>query len=645
MLKADGSTFLGECQVGEDFDGSACNSKVLSARYFAEDFLAFGSGRAPEERISPIDVDSHGTHTASTAAGNAGVDVAVDGRNFGKGAGVAPAAAVSVYKVCWDDADPNTGDCYSSASVSAIEQSVRDGVDVLNYSISGNNNSTTDPVALAFLGAASAGIFVSTSAGNSGPTASTVNHSSPWLTTVAASTFSHELQGTVELSDGTKYRGTSVMNREVPQTALVLAANTAAAGIAPADAALCKPDSLDPAKVEGKIVVCDRGVVDRVAKSATVEKAGGVGMVLVNVNPGSLDLDLHAVPTVHIQGTEIKDKLTANPSLTAALVSKDTTGLPESPDPQIAAFSSRGPSLAVNSDLLKPDITAPGVNVLAGVSPVGTGENFGFLSGTSMAAPQVAGLGALVLAKNPTWSPAAVKSALMTTAGELVNEDGSINTDLFATGAGHVAPRSMLNPGLVYDADASHWNAFLQGLGAELGVKKNKVVAAKDVNVPSIAVGQLTGQVTVTRTVTATAPGSYTANINVPGIAAKVAPARLDFTAAGERKTFKVTFENASAALDQFAMGDLTWTGTQGTKGCLSRRRPPGDRSGSQRRVPLFGDRNRNGFLQGDRRRHRHRRSLGQGPGKGRPDADQLGARPAAQRERCQQRPQGGRGS
>ncbi|MBJ2120796.1 S8 family serine peptidase [Arthrobacter sp. MSA 4-2] len=566
MLKADGSTFLGECQTGQDFDGSACNSKVLSARYFADDFLGSvpEEDRSPDERISPIDVDSHGTHTASTAAGNADVEATVDGRSFGKGAGVAPAAAVSVYKICWEDKDPNSGGCYSSSAVEAIEQSILDGVDVLNYSISGNNNSTTDPVALAFLSAASAGIFVSTSAGNSGPTVSTVNHSSPWLTTVAASTFSHELQGTVELSDGTKYRGTSVMNREVPQTAAVLAADAAAAGVSAADAALCKADSLDPAKVTGKIVVCDRGVVDRVLKSATVEKAGGVGMILVNVVPGSLDLDLHAVPTVHIDGVEIKEKLKANPALTAALVDEDTTGLPTPKDPQIAAFSSRGPSLAVNSDFLKPDITAPGVNVLAGVSPVGTGENFGFLSGTSMAAPQVAGLGALVLAKNPAWSPAAVKSALMTTAGDVLTEEGAANNDVFAVGAGHVNPAAMLSPGLVYDADAAHWNGFLQSLGAPLGLRKPQVVGAKDVNVPSIAVGKLTGKVTVTRTVTATAPGSYTATVDLPGIATKVSPARLDFAAAGESKSFKVTFENKSAALDAFAMGSLTWTEAKG---------------------------------------------------------------------------------
>ena len=155
--------------------------------------------------------------------------------------------------------------------------------------------------------------------------------------------------------------------------------------------ALCGPDTLDPAKTAGKVVVCDRGVFDRVAKSAEVKRGGGVGMILVNLSNSSLDTDKHSVPTVHLNppATEaIKAKVTANPAITVSLVNKDTTGLALEAQPQIAGFSSRGPLLAAGSDLLKPDVAAPGVAVLAGVSPIGTGgDNFGFLSGTSMAAP------------------------------------------------------------------------------------------------------------------------------------------------------------------------------------------------------------------------------------------------------------------
>ena len=568
MLKADGETFVGECQkgtgTGAAFDGSACNSKVLSAHYFAEDFLRYvpAGNRAPEEQLSPVDVASHGTHTASTSAGNKDVETFVDGRSFGLTSGIAPAAKLAVYKVCWEDTDPNTGGCYSSSSVAAVEQAMADGVDVLNYSISGSTTSVIDPVSIAFLNAASTGIFVAASAGNSGPTASTVNHGAPWVTTVAASSFSQELQGTVEFADGTKFRGASIMNREVKDAGVVLAANAAAAN-PPSSPALCGPGTLDPAKVAGKVVVCDRGVVDRVAKSAEVARGGGVGMILVNLSNSSLDTDQHSVPTVHVNppATQtIKDKVTANPGIKVSLVNKDTTGLPLEAQPQIAGFSSRGPLLATASDLLKPDVSAPGVAVLAGVSPIGSGgANFGFMSGTSMAAPHVAGFGALLLGKNPSWSPAMVKSAMMTTAGNVVNADGSKNTDVHATGAGEVDPARMVDPGLVYDANFEDYLKFIQGTGVDLGLPSS--TKPRDMNVPSFALGNLTGKIEVTRTVTALTPGVYKATANVPGIKVSVAPAALNFTAAGEQRTFKVTFENQGAALGQFAMGSLSWEG------------------------------------------------------------------------------------
>lgn len=574
MLKSDGDTFTGECQAGAGFDGTACNSKVLSARYFADEFegsVPAGS-RAGEELLSPVDVASHGTHTASTAAGNAGVEAVVGGRSFGLTSGIAPAAKLSIYKVCWEDDDPNTGGCYSSSSLTAIEQAVEDGVDVLNYSISGPTSTTTDPVSLAFLSAASAGIFVAVSAGNTGAGAGTVEHGAPWLTTVAASSFSQELQGTVEFSDGSKYRGASIMNGQVTDAGVVLAANagaaaagTAAAGPDELNPAFCGPDTLDPAKIAGKVVVCDRGIVDRVAKSAEVKRGGGAGMVLANLDDASLDADKHSVPTVHVNppATEaIKAKITANPRLTVSLVNKDTTGQPLEADPQIAGFSSRGPLLAAGSDLLKPDVAAPGVAVLAGVSPVTSdGDSFGFLSGTSMAAPHVAGFGALVLARNPNWSPAAVKSAMMTTAGDLRLADGSRNTDVFATGAGQVDPARVLDPGLVYDAGYDDYTAFIQGTGMDWGVPGTGTTKPRDMNVPSFALGNLAGKIEVTRTVTALAPGSYKATVDVPGVKVSVTPAVLNFSAAGEKRTFKVSFENQDATLGRFATGSLTWQG------------------------------------------------------------------------------------
>lgn len=569
MLKADGTTFEGECQKGQKsgatFDGSQCNSKVIGARYFADSFLQYVApqDRAREELISPVDVGSHGTHTATTSAGNAGVLQVIDGADFGRSSGVAPAAKVSVYKVCWEDNNPDTGGCYSSASVEAVEAAIKDGVDVLNYSISGNNNSTVDPVALAFLNAATAGVFVSASAGNSGPASSTVNHASPWLTTVAASTFPSDLVGTVKVSDGSLYRGASIMKTEVADKPVIIAAAAAAAGATNAN--LCTPGSLDAAKVAGKVVVCDRGVVDRTAKSQEVQDKGGVGMILVNLTSSSEDADNHVLPTVHVnapRSLELKSKLEANPSLTVSLMKGDLTGQPPAPAPQIAGFSSRGPSLASGGDLLKPDVAAPGVNVLAGVSTIGNdGDQFGFMSGTSMAAPHIAGFGALVLSKQPTWSPAMVKSAMMTTAYPLVNPDGSANTDPFQGGAGHIDSTRVLDPGLVYNSGVRDWLGFLNGQGVDTGAPQAGSIAARDLNLPSIALGSLVGEVQVKRQLTALVPGTYRSEVSMPGFNVQVEPKALNFTKAGQTREVTLTISNAGAPTGKFSTGTLTWKG------------------------------------------------------------------------------------
>lgn len=567
MLKADGTTFQGECQkgvgTGAAFDGTLCNSKVVSARYFADSFLQFvkPENRAPQELISPVDVGSHGTHTATTAAGNANVEQVLDGMSFGKSSGVAPAAKVSVYKICWEDNNPATGGCYSSASVEAIEAAITDGVDVLNYSISGNTDSTTDPVALSFLNAAAAGVFIAASAGNSGPGASTVNHASPWLTTVAASTFPSELLGTVKVSDGTLYRGASIMKTEVTDKPVIVAANAAAAGAANPN--LCGPGTLDAAKVAGKVVVCDRGVVDRTAKSLEVQNKGGVGMILVNLTNSSEDADNHVLPTVHVnapKSLELKSKLAGNSALTVSLVKGDFTGEPLPPAPQVAGFSSRGPTLASGGDLLKPDISAPGVNVLAGVSTIGNkGAQFGFMSGTSMAAPHIAGFGALVLSKQPNWSPATVKSAMMTTAYPLVNADGTPNRNPFDGGAGHIDSLRVLDPGLVYDSGVKDWLGFLNGQG--IATPQAGTVAAQDLNLPSIAVGSLVGEVQVKRKLTALVPGMYRPQVELPGFSVTVEPQTLNFAKAGQTREVTLTIRNVSAPVGKFTTGTLTWKG------------------------------------------------------------------------------------
>lgn len=564
FAKKDGSTFTGLCQSGEDWSADDCNTKLISARWFGTGFLANvpAANRADTERISTRDGDGHGTHTASTAAGNDGVAVSIDGASFGTASGVAPGAKVAAYKVCWSDKDPNTGGCYTSDSVAAINQAVRDGVDVLNYSISGSTTTVVDAVEYAFFNAAAAGVFVAASAGNSGPTASTVAHNSPWLTTVAASTHSRT-EGTVVTGDGRKHKGASINRTPLASTPVVLSTASGAAGARPADVALCVPGSLSPAAVTGKVVVCDRGVIDRVAKSAEVRRAGGVGMVLANTGPSSLDSDVHTIPTVHVDhvaGAALKTYVTSAPAPTVSFEIGDTTGGEPTPVPQIAGFSSRGPARANGSDLLKPDISAPGVSVIAAVAPPAhNGRDFDVLSGTSMSSPHIAGLAALLLDIHPAWSPMTVKSAMMTTAYDLKGADGAPATDPFAQGAGHVNPGRFLDPGLVVTSTPAEWAGFYAAQGLQLGSedKPYAPIAASTLNVPSIAVSKLAGTQTVSRTFTALRAGRYTVSADVPGFSV-TNRSSVPFSKAGLSQKVEFTFTRTTAALNTWAKGFIT---------------------------------------------------------------------------------------
>ncbi len=552
----------GVCQTGESFTTRNCNNKLIGARYFVEGFGA--SNIADYEWLSPRDADGHGTHTAGTAAGNDGVKAVVDGRNFGKVSGMAPEARIAAYKVCWDGASGDGG-CFGSDSVAAIEAAINDGVDVLNFSISGTSSNYLDAVELAFMYAADAGIFVAASSGNSGPTASTTNHPSPWLTTVAAST--HTIyEKTLVTGDGQRFIGSSITEALPEQTPMVLSDAIAAEGVDTAEARLCAPDSLDETEAAGKLVVCDRGVYDRVAKSREVARAGGVGMVLVNVVPGSLDNDLHIIPTVHLDHTQ-RDAVRAYASTegaTGAIVDDNTGSTTQVPE--VAGFSSRGPSLGAGGDILKPDISAPGVGVLAPYSPRSAGRDFDFLSGTSMSSPHIAGLAALMVDAHPDWSPMAIKSAMMTTAQPHAS---AASNDVFASGAGFVTPRKFLAPGLVYDADQDDWWAFLAGQGVTYSdgtpVSDNPIDAS-DLNQASIASGSLVGSQTITRTITNVGPPAAWGGrvTGLPGFDASVSPRRVAL-GTGESATIEITFTRTSAPFGQYSQGQLIWNDGRGT--------------------------------------------------------------------------------
>ncbi|WP_233198313.1 S8 family serine peptidase [Cryobacterium sp. Y50] len=574
MQKSDGTTFTGQCIAGVQFDAADCSTKVVGARYFVTGFGADRIGGASiGEYLSPRDGDGHGSHTASTAGGNHDVTATIGGLAYGIISGVAPAAKIAAYKVCWSgpDSTVSTDDgCATSDLLAGINQAVADNVDVLNYSIGGGAADTTvSPTDQAFLGAAAAGIFVAASAGNSGPGASTLDNAAPWITTVAASTIPG-YEATATLGDGTAYAGGSIsVDRTDGATplegALVRGDLVAVAGHDSADALLCGPGSLDTAVVAGLIVMCQRGVYDRVAKSAEVLRAGGIGMLLVNRVPGSVDTDEHTVPTIHLDAPYWDATFAYAGSAGASVVfSNGNSTAYTPPTPQVAGFSSRGPVQADGSDILKPDVTAPGVAILAdGPNADGGEPTWQFLSGTSMSSPQIAGLAALYLGERPLATPGEIKSALMTSAYDTVDSNGDTVTDPFSQGAGQVDPTKMFEPGLLYLNGTADWYSYIQGIGYDVGAE---AVDPSNLNLASIAIGALTASETLTRTVTSTEAGTFTAQpVTVPGIDAVVSPTTLSFGAAGESASYTVTFTRTDAALDQFTTGSLNWVSGSGT--------------------------------------------------------------------------------
>jgi subtilisin family serine protease len=563
----------GRCIPGEQFNASNCNQKLIGARYYNAGWggNAGIDAQLPWEFNSPRDFGGHGTHTATTAGGNQNIAATGSAAVFGSISGIAPRARIAAYKVCWETGAG--GSCFSSDSVAAIDQAVADGVDVINFSISGSTTNFRDPVEIAFLFAADAGVFVATSAGNSGPSSSTVAHPGPWLTTVAAGTHNRDGQGSVLLGNGSSYSGASVA-AALGTSPLISASAAGLAGADPAAVALCftAEDNggsavLDPAKVAGKIVVCDRGVSARTDKSLAVQRAGGVGMILVNTGVSSINADLHFVPTVHLQSTDRAAVMayattpSATATINAAAIVYNATA------PITAAFSSRGPLLAGNGDILKPDLIAPGQDVLAGVAPPGNnGRLFDVYSGTSMSSPHVAGLAALFKELHPSWSPMAIKSALMTTGSDVL--DGGTpapNTNpvlIFRQGAGHVQPNLAVNPGLVFDSGYNDWLNFICGTQPGAFCSAFTPIDPSDMNVASIAIGDMAGTQTVTNVGNAAA--TYTPNVSgMVGYNVIVTPSAINVPKGG-KATFKVAFTRTSAPLNTYTGGQLTLAGNAG---------------------------------------------------------------------------------
>jgi subtilisin family serine protease len=535
-----------ECNYGDNpltpaVDVFACQDKLIGGAHLTDDYDAF-VGDDPLPGVAR-DGNGHGTHTSSTAAGNRVADAPVLGTDRGPIAGLAPGAWVMAYKVCGPQG------CLDSDSTRAVEQAILDGVDVINFSISGGTTPYSDPVELAFLDAYAAGVFVSASAGNEGPGAGTANHLSPWTTSVAASTQTRERATTLTLQaaggDTFTSDGASITRGIAGPLPVVLSS------AAPYSDALCA-DPAPPGTFTGRIVACERGEVARALKGFNVLQGGAAGMILYNPTLADIETDNHWLPTVHLaDGTDFLAFMGGHTGVTASFPDAEER---EGPADVLAAFSSRGPA----GGFVKPDVTAPGVQILAGNTPFPgnpadgagpPGELYQAIAGTSMAAPHVAGAGALLAALHPEWSPGQIRSALMTTATtDLVKEDLTTPADPFDMGSGRIDLNVAGTAPLTFDETADRFFA----LGAD-------PAHAVDLNIPSINAPVMPGRLTTTRTATNTSGRRQRFDVTTTapdGATLRVTPRRFTL-AAGESITFNVTIEAPVPGPQQFGRIDI----------------------------------------------------------------------------------------
>ena len=535
----------GTCQTGVRFVAEFCNGKILGARYFADTYLASTGGALPDgEVLSPLDVEGHGTHTASTAAGLPVSNVTIAGRDFGSVSGVAPDAQIAVYKVLWG------GYGYDGDIISAIDAAIGDGVQVLNYSIGvqfGDWDAKT-PVGQAFLNATLAGIFVSAAAGNDGMTGS-ISNAAPWITTVGAAVTKAD-EGTLRLGDGTTLVGASLDPLPGGKGGPLVFGDQA--GSLANGAAYCEPGSLDAAKVKGNVVAC--ALEDPFSEAAEVKAKGAAAMLLFDPQ-GNIRVNyVYDFPVLYLNtaqqaGTLFNYVMRHPTDGTARLASGgDGSSLPGLPS--VADFSSKGPN-HVAPGVFKPDLVAPGADIVAAVSPVGDfGRQYDAYSGTSMAAPYVAGAAAVLSAEHPDWSPGALASALRTTATDTVG-----TTDPLYQGSGLVDLTRAADPGLVIEPDPADLVSFSQTAQPD----------GRELNLPSVLLHEYDGTapVTVTRTLTnvGATPETYRASVSgLAGMQVTVTPGTVT-VAPGKTATVTITLRRGSAPWDRYVTGAITWRG------------------------------------------------------------------------------------
>lgn len=563
----------GKCE----FIGTTCNNKIIGARNFQHSVEEV-------EASLPVDEIGHGTHTASTAAGNFVEDANLLGNANGTAVGMAPYAHLAIYKVCSDIG------CGESDILAAFDVAVEDGVDVISVSLGGGYTSFyEDPIALGAFTAMQLSILVICSAGNGGPFRYSISNMAPWILTVGASTIDRSIKAVVRLGNGEELDGECLFQPKSFNSTLIplVYANGKTAS------AYCDPGTLKAANVKGKIVLCEIGIKSEGKEGEVVRNASGAAMILMNQERDGFSIiaEAHVLPASQVSyaaGLKIKSYINSTSEPMATILFKGTV-IGESSAPAVASFSSRGPC-AESPGILKPDIIGPGVSILAAwpfplADKPRSKSTFNMLSGTSMSCPHASGIAALLKSTHPDWSPAAIKSAMMTSADELnlegkpIFDEKLIPADIFALGAGHVNPSRANDPGLVYDVKTRDYISYLCGLNytdRQLGIiLQRKFTCLKvnnfsdsELNYPSFSVVLGSSSRAFSRQVTnvGVANSTYALEVVAPeGVVVSVRPNNLTFTELNQTAKYSVTFSPLSGGLGRngseltFGQGYLKW--------------------------------------------------------------------------------------
>ncbi|GAB4852191.1 hypothetical protein Ancab_016382 [Ancistrocladus abbreviatus] len=573
----------GMCKEGIQFNSSLCNRKLIGARFYNKGLIA----KNPNLTISvnsTRDTDGHGTHTSTTAAGNFVQGASYFGYAPGTAVGMAPHARVAMYKALWKEGT------YTSDIIAAIDQAIMDGVDILSLSFGFDVlHLYEDPTAIATFAAVEKGIFVTTSAGNEGPSLGTLHNGTPWVITIAAGTADRKFGGVVTLGNGVSIMGLTLY----PESPALIRRT------------LIFMDSCNDVrkleKIGSKIAVClDKNHIlsDQLSKAHQAKVAGGVFIT----NNSDLNFFLQtSFPAIFInfQNGDTLLSYIKRSSKPIASLDLQTTYLGTKPAPSVASYSSRGPSPSCPI-VLKPDLMAPGDMILASwpqnisVTDIDSGSlfsDFNLLSGTSMACPHAAGVAALLKAAHPDWSPAAIRSAMMTTSDMEDNTNRPIKGMGFsnqpatplAMGAGHINPNNALKPGLVYDAEVQDYVNLLCALNYT--TKQIKIITrsshlincsspSSDLNYPSFIAffnGHDSSSDTEIvhefwRTVTNVGEGmsTYTAKVTpIDGVKVNVEPGILSFREKYEKARFKLTVKGSRVMKQKVVYGSLSWVDTK----------------------------------------------------------------------------------